>query len=139
MDYTFSFTSSKDPQLIFETLLDVQKWWVGLFGEEIKGKSTKLNDEFTFKAGDGLHYSKQRLIELVPGKRIVWEVIESNLTFLKHPEEWKGSKIRFDLVPAKTKITVVFTHEGLKPKIECYGACSGAWTQYMKNLERILS
>lgn len=27
---------------------------------------------------------------------------------------------------------VRFTHEGLQPRIECFGACSNAWTDYIR-------
>ncbi len=133
-DYTFSFESSKTPKNIFETLLNVRKWWVGLYGEEIKGSSKKLNDEFTFGAGDGMHYSKQRLIELVPNKKIVWQVSESDLIFLKKSDEWTNSKICFEIFRQGNQTQVTFTHQGLVPKIECYNGCAGAWTQYMENL-----
>ena len=45
-------------------LLNVDQWWSGLYEETIKGKSHHLNDEFTFEAGQGMHYSKQKLVEL---------------------------------------------------------------------------
>lgn len=135
-DYTYSFESSKSPEKIFETLLNARSWWSGLYEEKIEGSSNKLNDEFTFNAGGGAHYSKQKLIELIPNKKIVWLVTDSNLTFLKKSDEWTNTKIRFDIAeaqPGKTK--VIFTHEGLVPKIECFNGCVGAWTKYIEKLE----
>ena len=82
-DYTFSFESTKTKNNIFETLLNVRKWWIGFYGEDIKGSSRKLKDEFTFNAGDGVHYSTQRLSGVETNTNIVWQVIESNLSFLK--------------------------------------------------------
>lgn len=134
-DFTYSFKSAKSPKKIFETLLDVRKWWSGLYEETIKGNSNKLNDEFTFHAGGGAHYSKQKLIELVPDKKIVWLVTDSNLTFLKKPDEWTNTKISFNISSEQTgKTKVTFTHEGLVSKIECYNGCVGAWTKYLEKL-----
>lgn len=133
--FTYSFKSSKSPEEIFELLLEIDQWWSGLFEEKISGKSHKLNDEFSYKAGGGVHYSKQKLIELEANKRIVWLVTESNLTFLKDTNEWEGTQICFDLSNEQNRTSVTFSHNGLVPEIECYDVCANAWTQYMKQLE----
>ena len=88
--YTFSFVTASSKENIFETLLDVRNWWMGLYGEDIKGSSTKLNDEFTFNAGEGVHYSKQKLVEIIANKKIVWLVTESNLSFAKKDQSLKS-------------------------------------------------
>lgn len=139
MDFTFSLESSDNLKIFFDQLLNVRSWWVGLYSETIVGDSHKLNDEFTFNAGGGMHYSKQKLVELIPEKRIVWLVTESNLNFLEQPNEWTGTKICFEISKKGNKSKVIFTHEGLVPKIECYNGCSGAWTQYLENLSKKLS
>jgi hypothetical protein len=136
--FTFSFQTSEPVEKVFKTLLDVRSWWTGLFGEQIKGDSSKLNNEFTFKAGNGAHFTKQKLMEAEPNKRIVWLVTESNLNFLKKTDEWTGTKICFDISNQSGKTKVTFTHEGLVPKIECYDGYAGAWTQYLENLEKRL-
>src|ERR1051325_52794 len=96
-NFTYGFTSSKPVETIFETLLDVRKWWFGIFDETITGKSEKLNDEFTFMAGGGVHHTTQKVVELVPHKKIVWLVTASDLSFLKKPGEWKDTRFYFEL------------------------------------------
>ncbi len=137
-NFQYSFTTSKKINEVFTHLMDPKNWWVGLFGETIEGKSNHINDEFSFTAGDGVHYSNQKLIELIPNKKIVWLVTESNLSFLKNTNEWAGTKICFDVEEESDKTKITFTHDGLIPKIECYGGCSGAWTQYLQNLKEHL-
>lgn len=132
--YTFSFESAETPQNIFKTLIDVRKWWIGLFEEDIQGTSDTLNKEFTFNAGEGIHYSKQRLIELAPDQKMVWQVTDSNLSFAGKPDEWTNTKFGFEILKQGDKSKVTFTHQGLVPKFECYGNCSSAWTQYLENL-----
>ncbi len=133
-DFSFSFESSKSPEIVFKILLNVRGWWSGLYGEKFEGSSKELNDEFEFIAGDGAHYSKQKLIESEPNKKIVWLVADSNLNFLKQPDEWTNTKIRFDISEHAGKTKITFTHQGLVPQIECYNGCTNAWTQYLKNL-----
>ena len=137
-NYTYSFTTSKSPQEVFDLLLNVEKWWSGIYEETITGKSQKLNDEFSFSAGGGMHFSKQKLVELIPNKKIVWQVTESNLSFLNNPKEWENKKLVFGILEKENETQVTFTHEGLEPKIECYDECSNAWTQYLYNLHEKL-
>jgi hypothetical protein len=136
--FSYSFTSSKSPDSIFELLLDIDKWWSGFYSETINGKSQAVNDEFSFKAGGGLHYTRQKLIELIPNKKIVWLVTESNLTFLNDTNEWTNTMIRFDISTEGNKTKVTFTHDGLIPQIECYDQCSAAWSQYLEQLQEKL-
>jgi hypothetical protein len=138
-NFTYSFKSSKTPEAISDLLLDVRQWWSGLYEETIAGETPKLNDEFSFSAGSGAHYSKQKLIELIPSKRIVWLVTDSNLSFLTEPHEWTNTKICFDIYREVDKTIVTFTHDGLTPPIECYDACSSAWSMYLANLKKKLN
>lgn len=131
IDFKFSFEVDQSAKEVFDAILNVRGWWSGLYGEEIEGTANKLNDEFTFRAGGGMHYSKQKLIELIPEKKVVWLVTESNLSFLEKPNEWTNTKICFEIHELKGKTKVIFTHRGLFPDIECYNECSNAWSQYM--------
>lgn len=138
-NFQYGFTTSKKSSEVFAYLINPKNWWVGLFGETIEGKSENVNDEFSFRAGNGVHYSNQRLIELVANQKIVWLVTESNLSFLKNTNEWAGTKICFDIEQVGDKTKATFTHIGLVPPIECYGGCSSAWTQYLQNLQAHLN
>lgn len=138
-NFQYSFITLKQIHEVYEYLMNPQNWWTGIFSENIEGESKQLNDEFSFKAGDGVHYSNQKLVELDVNKRIVWLVTESNLSFLNNTNEWAGTQIRFDLEEEINKTKITFTHIGLIPKIECYDACSSAWTQYLRNLKEYLT
>lgn len=138
-NFQYSFTTPKNASEVFTHLLNPGNWWVGLFGETIEGKSEAINDEFSFRAGDGLHYSHQKLVALIKDTKIEWSVTESRLSFLKDTNEWAGTKISFDLEIEGDNTKVTFTHEGLLPQIECYGSCSSAWTQYLQNLQASLN
>lgn len=133
--FTYSFESAKSPEEIYDLLLDIDKWWSGIHNESITGKSDKINDEFSFSAGGGAHYSKQKLVELIPNKRIVWLVSESHLSYLTDADEWENTRLCFDIYKDGDITKVTFTHDGLVPKIECYDSCTNAWTQYFEKLK----
>src|SRR6476620_198587 len=132
-DFTYTLTTTRTPAEVFQAIKDVRSWWSGYYSEAITGNSENLGDEFDFTAGDGMHYSKQKLVEVVPNKRIVWLITDSTLTFIEKQDEWVGTKVIFDISEQDGKTQLVFTHHGLTPEIECYEFCSPAWTQYLQH------
>ena len=126
-DYTASITVNATPKEAFESINKVTKWWT----ENLEGSSQKLNDEFTVRFGD-VHVSTQKLVEVIPDKKVVWLVTASKLNFVKDKQEWNGTKISFEIFEKNDKTEVRFTHIGLVPDYECFDACSNAWGQYIK-------
>lgn len=131
-DFTVTLTTSQPAHTVFEAIRNVRYWWSGFYSEEIAGDTEKLNDEFTFRAGSGAHFSRQRLIDVVPDKKVVWLVTESNLDFLENKDEWTNSTVIFEITEHGNQTQLQFTHAGLNPSIECYDSCAPAWTQYLQ-------
>ncbi|WP_300665521.1 SRPBCC domain-containing protein [Fluviicola sp.] len=131
-DFTFTIITDRTPGDVFKAISNVRSWWFGLFSEEITGSSEKLHDEFSFRAGEGAHYSKQKLVEVIPDKRIVWQVEESALTFIEDQSEWTGTKMVFDIAEKDGKTELIFTHQGLTPEVACYNACAPTWSKYLE-------
>lgn len=136
-DFTTTLLVDQSPREVFAAVTNVRGWWSGLYSETIKGKTEKLNDEFSFRAGDGAHYTEQKLIELIPDEKVVWLVTKADLTFVEKKDEWKGTKLIFEISRQKNKTQLRFTHQGLIPAFECYEACSSAWQQYLQ--EKLLA
>lgn len=132
-NFTTTLIVDQTPEEVFNVVRNVRGWWSGYYSEEIKGDTEKLNDEFSFRAGDGAHYSRQKLIEVIPNKKVVWLVTDSKLDFLEKKDEWTGTKVIFDISKKDNKTQLVFTHDGLMPEIECYNSCAPAWSQYLQN------
>jgi Activator of Hsp90 ATPase homolog 1-like protein len=126
-DYTASITVNATPQEAFKSINSVSKWWT----EDLKGSSQKLNDEFTVRFGD-VHVSKQKLVEVIPDKKVVWLVTDSKLNFIENKQEWTNTKISFEIARNDNKTQIRFTHFGLVPNVECYDSCVKGWDEYIK-------
>ena len=132
-NYTATFTVDQTPKEVFAAITDVRGWWSG----NIEGGTDKLGDEFTYRYED-VHYSKQKITELIPGKKLSWLVLDSYLSFVKDKTEWNGTKVVFDIAKKGDKTELRFTHVGLVPQYECYDACTDAWSGYVKGSLRNL-
>jgi hypothetical protein len=109
--YTTTIEVALTPGDVFTHINDVSKWWP----EEFEGKSARLNDEFTFRSGD-MHYSKQKIVEFVPNKKVVWLTTES--TRKTDNYEWTGAKYNFELTPDGNITVLNFTYVGPVPENE---------------------
>jgi hypothetical protein len=133
-NFQTSITVDATPHEAFECINNVTGWWT----ENLEGESQKQGDEFSVRFAD-IHYSKQRLVEVIPDKKVVWLITESQLNFVKNEEEWTNMKIEFDISTDKNQTKVQFTQIGLVPEIECYDACSNAWSQYTQSLHSLIT
>jgi uncharacterized protein YndB with AHSA1/START domain len=134
-NFSVAYTVSQTPEEVFSAINNVRGWWTGEPGA--KGTTDKLGAEWTYQFKD-LHHTKQRITEFVPGKRVVWLVLDSKLSFVKDQTEWNGSKISFEIAKKGDKTELRFTHVGLVPEAECYEDCSSAWGYFVKGPLRAL-
>jgi hypothetical protein len=123
-----------DSQLAFDSINNVTAWWTA----NLEGGTSALNNEFVVQFGD-VHFSRQKIVEMIPAKKVVWLVTESRLNFVADVQEWTGTRIIFDVISENGITYIRFTHEGLVPQVECYDACSGAWSQYMVSLQQLIN
>lgn len=130
-----SFTVPQPPEEVFAAVVDPRKWWTG----DIEGSADGVGDEFSYRYAD-MHYSKQKVTELVPGQRVVWRVVDSHLSGPEDPNEWTGTEIVFEITPQGGQTQVSFTHQGLVPGVECFDSCSSAWGFYINSsLRRLIT
>jgi hypothetical protein len=136
-DYTTTFMVDQTPEEVFQAINNVRGWWTGEPGVE-EGNADKLGDEFAYRYGD-VHYSRQKVTEFVPNKKVVWLVVEAKLNFVEQKNEWKGTKITFEIAKKGDKTEVRFSHVGLVPEFECFNDCSNAWGFYVNtNLKNLI-
>lgn len=122
-DFTTTITVEQTPMEVFDAINRVSSWWQG----EIEGNSSETGNEFSYRMKD-IHFSKQKVLELVPARKIVWLVTDSQLNFVDKKSEWTGTKIIFEISESNHKTQLHFTHQGLVPGFECYGGCSRGWS-----------
>ena len=134
-DYSTTISVDQSPDQAFAAINNVRGWWSG----EIDGATDKLGAEFTYRYKD-MHRSKQKITELIRGKKVAWRVVDSYLAFVEDKSEWNGTDIVFEISQASGKTEVRFTHRGLVPEGECYNACSNAWSSLINgNLRRLIT
>ena len=126
-DFTTTIVVDQTPEQVFNAINNPQAWWSG----KITGDTDKLNDEFTYRYKD-LHMSKQRIIEMIPNRKVAWHVTESQINYAEDKREWTGTKMIFEISELDNKTQLRFTHLGLDPEIECFESCSNSWSQLIR-------
>ncbi|MGZ3763123.1 MAG: SRPBCC family protein [Mucilaginibacter sp.] len=130
LDYSTTVLVDQTPEEAFNAIINTRGWWTGKPG--IEGSTDKLNEEFIYRY-EPYHYSKQKVTELIPGKKVVWLITDSELSFTEDKHEWTNTQISFEITKHDDQTQIKFTHIGLDPDVECYDACSNAWGNYIKD------
>ncbi len=105
-NYSVEIEFTESPDDVFNHVIDVSKWWP----EDFIGESLKLNTEFVFRTGQG-HYSKNKVVEFVPNKKVVWLTTESRRK--ADHFDWTGTKMIFELTPRGDNTLLKFTYDGV--------------------------
>ena len=126
-DFTTTLLVDQTPEEAFAAINNVRGWW----SEEIEGSTDKLNEVFFYHYQD-IHLCKLKLIELVPEKKLVYQVLDNQFNFTNDKSEWINTKLIFKISGEGNKTKIEYTHEGLIPDYECYNVCFDAWTFYIK-------
>lgn len=71
------------------------------------------------------------VLETEPAKHVLWEVVDG-------PEEWIGTKVRFDLKQEDGFTIVLFAHEGWREPVEFMAHCSTKWATFLMSLKRLI-
>ncbi|HSC40205.1 MAG TPA: SRPBCC domain-containing protein [Chitinophagaceae bacterium] len=125
-DFSTTFSVAQTPDEVFNAITNVRGWW----SENIEGGTARLNDVFTYRFSD-IHKCTMKLIEVVPGKKVVWLVLDNYFDFTEDKTEWTDTKIEFEIAEKDNKAQLHFTHRGLVPEYECYDICYKGWTHYI--------
>ena len=134
-DFNTTFLVDKTPTEVFNAVTNVRGWW----SENIDGGTQQLNDVFTYRFTD-VHKCTMKLIEVIPGQKVVWLVLDNYFNFTKDKTEWTGTKIEFEITEKDNQTQLRFTHRGLVPAYECYDICFNAWSGYInKSLHGLIT
>ena len=133
LDFNTTLLVDATPSEVYNAINNVRGWW----SQEIDGDTDVLNAEFIYRYKD-VHHCKIKLVELDPGKRVVWSILDNYFSFTQDKSEWKGTKVIFDIIRKDGKTQVDVTHLGLVPEYECFSVCQDAWTTYIQQSLRSL-
>ena len=126
-NYSTTLLTDQRPETAFKAIKNFRAWW----SEEIEGSTDQVGETFFYHYKD-VHLCKLKLVELIPNKKLVYQVLDNQFNFVKDKSEWIDTKLVFDISTANGKTKVQFTHEGLVPDYECYNVCRDAWTSYLQ-------
>ncbi len=125
-NFTTAFTVEQGPEAAFAAINNVRGWW----SEDIRGSTEKAGDIFNYRFRD-IHRCTIKIKASVPGKKVVWHVLDNYFNFTEDETEWKGTDVVFDISKKGDETEIRVTHVGLVPEYECYDACSNGWTTYV--------
>ena len=132
-NYTTTFMVDQTPEEAFDAINNPRGWW----SQEIEGDTDKLNAEFEYHNKD-IHRATFKITEFVPGKKVVWHVLDNYFNFIKDKNEWIGTDVVFEIARKGDKTEVHFTHVGLVPAYECFDICVNAWGTFISRSLRDL-
>ncbi|HET9850554.1 MAG TPA: SRPBCC domain-containing protein [Candidatus Saccharimonadales bacterium] len=124
--YSQIIKTSAVPSVVIDRISQVSEWW----GRNFEGEATEVGNEFTVRFQNGDMY-KIKVAEIVPNRKVVWNVITAHQTWVKDPAEWVGTKIIWEVKEVPGGTEVHFTHEGLVPQLECFDQCAQGWAYLM--------
>jgi hypothetical protein len=133
-DYSSTVTAKVTPEQAFERIGRVADWWTRAFS----GAAQKVGDAFTVRFGET--FVDFEVSEVVPGKKVVWQVTDCNLHWINDKKEWKGTSVVWEASPDGGATWVKMTHVGLVPGVECYDSCKPGWDFFVgESLRKLLA
>ena len=76
----------------------------------------------------GDYYKEIKVVELVPDKKVVWEILHAT-------PEWLNTKVTFEISMGKNRVDLHFNHSGWKAYTDMYAECSYHWAIFLGNLK----
>lgn len=119
---------TKDTSEIYKAVTTIEglsKWWI----TKTEGSCEKDGVIIFHFTPD---YKKEMKVLYLEENRLVeWECISGD-------EQWLGTKIKFQIIPAKEGTDVKLRHSGWKKETDFYGVCNYHWGLYMKSLKTLI-
>ena len=133
-NYSSTVTAKVTPEQAIDKISRVPEWWTKGFA----GAAQKVGDAFTVRFGET--FVNFKISEVVPGKKVVWQVTDCNLHFVNDKKEWKDTSVVWEASPSNGGTQVRMTHVGLVPGVECYGNCKEGWDFFVgESLSKLLN
>ncbi|KAA3619329.1 MAG: SRPBCC domain-containing protein [Calditrichaeota bacterium] len=129
--YSREITVSSSPATVYKALTaEFEKWWTTTNNE-----ISAVGDLITFQFPPT--YWTMRALKLVPGKYVELQCVEANHEHSGLPEsirdEWKDTKLKWEIRKTGKKTKIIFMHAGLSPSLDCYKICEAGWDYFFVN------
>ena len=134
-NYHSSFFVNSSGQAAYRAITEsIAEWWT----EDFSGTANTLNAEFTVRFGTT--FKTMKVIELIPNEKVVWSCIDTliDMPELKNKEEWKDTKIVWEIEKKSQHTNISLTHIGLTPRVACYAICEKGWESFLESLKSFL-
>jgi hypothetical protein len=90
-NFTATLLVDQTPEEALAAINNIRGWW----SEDIEGNTDKLGHEFMYR--DKHLRAKMKITELIPGKKVVWHVLESQMDDIEEVTEWDDTKLIFEI------------------------------------------
>lgn len=97
-------------------------WWT----EQTTGERDRLRFRFGDLGGFDMAVTGQE-----PGRSVAWQVVGG-------PDDWVGTRIRFDLEQQGDHTIVGFRHEGFADDAGCVPHCNMKWATFLLSLKALV-
>lgn len=123
---SITITVPKPAEEVYSAINNVRGWW----SAGANGRTSNLHDEFLidFKR----HWWTFKIIETIPGQKVVWKCTGSYMPWNEDQHEWSGTTVQFDILEQDDQTELTFTHKGLVPQCACFEGCLKGWTGYIQ-------
>jgi uncharacterized protein YndB with AHSA1/START domain len=114
------------PQKVYDAITaqeGLRSWWTA---DSVAKPSVGTIAEFGFDKRTILF--RMRVEELKPGKRVVWAC-------LGDPDEWKGTRLTWDISQRGKITTLHFTHSDWRSATSFFATCNSTWGELMYRLK----
>jgi len=129
--YTREIVVSNSPGAAYQALTTAfDKWWTTSCNP-----ISETGDKITFRFGST--YWVMCASSLTTDSSVELECIEAHHVHDGLPssilDEWKGTKLKWEIQKEEEKTKIILVHEGLTPSLECYEVCEQGWEYFFVN------
>ena len=117
------------PEKVYEAITTAEGlrgWWTDDLEADPRVGSTA---EFGFNNRSTLF--RMRIVELTPGKRVVWEC-------LGDPDEWKGTRLSWEVSEKEGNTILNFVHANWSSTAGYFALCNSTWGELMHRMKAYL-
>ena len=128
VDILHRIGATATPDKVYDALTTrdgLAAWWT----TDTTGDSA-VDGTIKFRFGDAGGFD-MKVLDQRPNERVAWEVTDG-------PEEWIGTRVRFDLKEEDDYTIVLFAHEGWREPVEFMSHCSTKWATFLMSMKQLV-